>query len=71
MDGTLCLDVSSRVWRGSYDQVKALVMPFIHNSEPVAYSASYTVFMNKDGLIRAIPIIHYVKKFKNNYGSLY
>lgn len=70
-DGTLCLDVSSRVWRGSYGQVKALIIPFIHNSGPVAYSDSYTVFMNKDGLIRAIPIIHYVKKFKNNYGTLY
>lgn len=62
---TLCLDASSRVWRGSYDQVKALMMPLIRNSGPAAYSDS-SLSMNKDGLIRAIPIIHYVKKFKNN-----
>ena len=71
MDVTLVPDVSSRVWRGSYNPVKALMMLFIRNSGPVAYSDSYAVCMNKDRIIRAIPIIHYVKKFKNNYGTLY
>lgn len=31
MDVTLCLESSSRVWKGSYDQVKTLIMLFIRN----------------------------------------
>jgi len=45
---TLCLEAISRVWKGSYDQVKTPIVLFICNSGPVGYFNSEVIYMNKD-----------------------